>query len=397
MQVVKPSDANELASAVAEATAKNQPLDVIGLGSKRAIGRPVEAHGALDLSALSGIVDYEPQELVLTARAATPIREIWAAVANHRQMLAFEPPDLSKILGSHSAGTLGGALAGNLSGPRRLQAGAARDFILGFNAVTGRGEVFKAGGRVVKNVTGYDLPKLMCGSWGTLAVMIDVTLKVMPAPETEATVTLRGLDVEAAVAAMGKAIRSPLEVSGAAYLPNARSAGLAGNRVLLRVAGFAASVAARVQTLKDIIGEDGKISELSEGESRRAWQAVRDLIPLLDYPQHLIWRLSVPPPASPDVLRRLGRLNAAAYFCDWAGGLIWLALPAAPHAHAEAVRAALYGCGGHATLFRAPEEVRQVVPVFEPQPTALAGLTRRLKNAFDPARTLNRGRMYAGV
>ena len=397
MNVVQPSNGSELASAVGEAAAKEQTLEVSGFGSKRAIGRPVEAHSTLDLSRISGIVAYEPQELVLTARASTPLSEISAAVAGERQMLAFEPPDLSKITGSHSEGTLGGALAGNLSGPRRLQAGAARDFILGFQAVSGLGEMFKAGGKVVKNVTGYDLPKLLCGSWGTLAVMIEVTIKVMPAPESETTVALSGLSHETAVQAMSKALHLPVEISAAAYLPNARSAGLSGAWVLLRIAGIAASVAARVQMLKDSMAESDNWNELDTVQSREAWQAVRDLTPLLDYPQHLIWRLSVPPMASPEVMRRIGRLQAIAYFCDWAGGLIWLAVPAAPHAHAEPVRAAVAACGGHATLFRASEEVRKVVPVFEPQSAGLAGLTRRVKSAFDPGRILNRGRMYAGV
>ncbi|MDP9137795.1 MAG: FAD-binding protein, partial [Pseudomonadota bacterium] len=332
-----------------------------------------------------------------TARAATPLQEISAAVAGRRQMLAFEPPDLSKITGSHSEGTLGGTLAGNLSGPRRLQAGAARDFILGFQAVSGLGEIFKAGGKVVKNVTGYDLPKLLCGSWGTLAVMFEVTIKVMPAPESETTVALSGLGHEAAVQAMRTALHLPVDVSAAAYLPNARSAGLSGAFVLLRIAGIAASVAARVETLKDAMAEGDNWHELDTPQSQAAWQAVRDLTPLLDYPQHLIWRVSVPPMVSPEVMRRLGRLPAIAYFCDWAGGLMWLAVPAAPHAHAEPVRATVAECGGHATLFRAPEAVRSAVPVFEPQPAALAGLTRRVKGAFDPRRILNRGRMYAGV
>jgi glycolate oxidase FAD binding subunit len=203
--------------------------------------------------------------------------------------------------------------------------------------------------------------------------------------------------LESAVQAMNKAMHLPAEVSGAAYLPNARSAGLSGARVLLRIAGIAASVAARVQMLKEVFADGNNWSKLNAAQSRQAWQAVRDLTPLLEYPQHLIWRLSIPPMASAEVMRNLNRLQAVAYFCDWAGGLIWLAVPAAPHGHAETVRTALAECGGHATLFRAPAEVRSVVPVFEPQPAALAELTRRVKSAFDPASILNRGRMYAAV
>jgi glycolate oxidase FAD binding subunit len=397
VEVLKPGDATEVARAVGEAAAGNRALELIGLGSKRAIGRPVEAHNMLDVSRISGIVSYEPEELVLTARASTPLPEITAALTGRQQMLSFEPPDLSKIFGSHSAGTLAGVLAGNLSGPRRLQAGAARDFVLGFQAVNGRGEIFKAGGKVVKNVTGYDLSKLMCGSWGTLAVMTDVTIKVMPAPETETTLALNGHTLADAAQTMSQAMQAPVDVSGAAYLPTARSAGLAGSRVLLRIAGIAPSVKARLAMLKDALAKREEAEELHDAESRQVWQAVRDLTPLLEYPQHLIWRLSVPPLAAPQVMQQLGRLQATSFFCDWAGGLLWLAVPAVPHAHAEPVRAAVAECGGHSTLFRAPSEVRGTVPVFEPQPPALAGLSRRVKSAFDPLRILNRGRMYAGV
>jgi glycolate oxidase FAD binding subunit len=397
VEVLKPGDANEVASAVGEAAAANRALEVIGLGSKRAIGRPVEAHGTLDISRITGIVSYEPQELVLTARASTPLPEIADTLASRQQMLAFEPPDLSKILASHSSGTLAGILAGNLSGPRRLQAGAARDFVLGFHAVNGRAEIFKAGGKVVKNVTGYDLSKLMCGSWGTLAVMTDITIKVMPAPETETTLALTGKTFAEAVKTMSQAMQAPVDVSGAAFLPNARSAGMTGSRVLLRIAGIAASVRARVGTLKQTLVDGEGIEQLEDAQSRQLWQAVRDLTPLLEYPQHLIWRLSIPPMAGPELMRRLSRLQATSFFCDWAGGLLWLAVPAVPHAHAEVVRATVAQCGGHATLFRGPVEVRATVPVFEPQPAALAGLSRRVKSAFDPLRILNRGRMYAGV
>src|SRR5438105_7587452 len=215
-----PSDLGELREAVAEALAAEEPVEVVGGGSKRALGRPVQAAHTLDLSRLSGIRDYAPSELVLTAGAATPLGEIERALAEHNQMLAFEPPGWGGLLGVEDlAPTLGGILACNLSGPRRIKAGAARDHFLGFRAVSGRGEIFKAGGKVVKNVTGYDLSKLMAGSYGTLAALEEVTVKVLPRPEAVATVLFAGVDGPDAVGRLARALASPHEVSGAAYLP----------------------------------------------------------------------------------------------------------------------------------------------------------------------------------
>src|SRR5438874_3665972 len=216
-----PSDLSELRDAVAEALAAEEPVEVVGGGSKRGLGRPLQTAHTLDLSLLSGIRDYAPSELVLTAGAATPLAEIERALAAHGQILAFEPPDWRGLLGvldEDCAGpTLGGVLAGNLSAPRRIAAGAARDHFLGFRGVSGRGEIFKAGGKVVKNVTGYDLCKLMAGSFGTLAAFEEVTVKVLPRSEALSTVILAGLDALAAVRTLSRAIASPHEVSGAAY------------------------------------------------------------------------------------------------------------------------------------------------------------------------------------
>ncbi|HEX9699490.1 MAG TPA: FAD-binding protein, partial [Acidobacteriota bacterium] len=222
----RPDSGAQLAELVAWAAAEEAPLEIVGRGSKQGFGRPVQAAHGLDLSALAGITLYEPEELVLAAHAGTPLAEIEAALAAQNQHLAFEPPDLGPLLG-HEAddGSIGGVLACNLSGPRRLKSGAARDHFLGVAAVSGRGEVFKSGGRVVKNVTGYDLCKLLAGSHGTLAVMTDVTVKVMPRPEKTRTVMVFGQDDRQALVVMTQALNSPHEVSGAAHLPAAVAAG----------------------------------------------------------------------------------------------------------------------------------------------------------------------------
>ncbi len=217
---LRPRDENDLVAAAQWALAEGKTFEVVGGGSKRAIGRAAQWDVTLDLSAFAGITLYEPAELVLSAKAATPLAAIEAALAANRQELAFEPIDYGPLLGqSAGQGTLGGVLAANLAGPRRIKAGAARDHFLGFRAVSGRGEAFKSGGRVVKNVTGYDLSKLLAGSWGTLAAMTEVTLKVLPRAETEQTVVAHGLSDADAIRALAAAMGSEAEASGAAHLP----------------------------------------------------------------------------------------------------------------------------------------------------------------------------------
>jgi len=245
-----PETEAQLVEAVAGALAQSTPLDLVGAGSKRGFGRPTNAARTVSLRRLAGIRLYEPEELVMSAGAGTPVAEIEATLAANGQMLAFEPPDLGMFYGgAKGAGTIGGAFACNLAGPRRVKAGAARDHILGVRAVSGRGESFKSGGRVVKNVTGYDLGKLLAGSFGTLAAMAEITFKVLPAPEVTRTVVLQGLDDAAAIKAMERALGSPNEVSGAAHVPAWRT-------TLLRLEGIAASVAARAAALKELLGGD---------------------------------------------------------------------------------------------------------------------------------------------
>ena len=299
MKSVRPTDAKDIAEVVAWAAAEEQKLDVRGGGTKQSLGCPVDAACALDLGALSGIGLYEPAELVLTAAAGTPRPDIEKALAAHHQQLAFEPPDLGPLLGK-SAGkdTIGGILACNLSGPRRFSAGAARDHFLGVAAVSGRGEAFKSGGRVVKNVTGYDMCRLLAGSYGTLAVMTEVTLKVLPAPEETRTLVLHDLDDAAATQAMTAALQSSHHVSGAAHLPAsvaARSGFDAGAATLLRLEGFGPSVAARATALTDALRAHSDIDPLDQTASEKLWLGIRDVTPFVDKPDRPVWRISVSP------------------------------------------------------------------------------------------------------
>ncbi len=384
-KTIKPRDVAELRQAVEWALHEGVTLDVRGQGSKLALGRPMRCDQVLDLSGLSGVVDYAPEELVVTLQAGTPLREVEALLAQRNQMLAFEPPDLGPLLGrAPGEGTLVGALMGNLAGPRRLSAGAARDHLLGFSGVNGRAESFKSGGRVMKNVTGYDLSKLLAGSWGTLAVLDQVSVKVLPAPDQTRTLLLLGLDDDAAVKAMCTAMGSPHEVSGAAHLPG---------RTALRIEGVAPSVEARLKGLRDLLSPTGaRLEELGTLESRAFWREVRDAAPLGAAPDEIVWKISCAPTDGPGIVARLkAERPAAKHFFDWSGGLIWLALPASDDADHPLVRASLNG--GHATLLRSPEAVRATVPVFQPQSAALAALSQRVKESFDPKGLFNPGRM----
>ena len=402
---VKPRDAKEVEEAVRWALDGDRPLEIVGGGSKRAIGRPSQTDLTLDLSSLSGVTLYEPEELVLSARAGTPIAEIETLVEFKGQMLAFEPMDYGHALGGPAGqGTIGGVLAANLSGPRRIAAGAARDHFLGFSAVTGRGEPVKSGGRVVKNVTGYDLCKLMAGSWGTLAVMTDVTIKTLPRAETEATLLLPGLDDQAALGAMAQAMGSSCDVSGAAHLPANVSLRAPGHThrtslTAFRLEGFAPSVSHRKMALAQLMSRFGELDLLAESELRAFWQCLRNVCPFAatGAAERPLWRISTVPSKGAEVAAAILRQVGAQVFYDWAGGLIWVETLPSGDASAALVHRAVAAAGGHATLVRAPAAVRAAVDVFMPQDGGLAALTRRVKESFDPKGVLNPGRMWAGT
>jgi glycolate oxidase FAD binding subunit len=404
---LKPRDAAEVEQAVNWALAGAKTLEVVGRGSKRTIGRAAQWDATLDLSGLAGVTLYEPAELVLSAKAGTPLAEIEALVAANGQELAFEPMDYGPLLGGGAgAGTIGGALSANLSGPRRIKAGAARDHFLGVQAVSGRGETFKSGGRVVKNVTGYDLCKLLAGSWGTLAVMTDVTIKTLPRAETEETTLLLGLDDRAAGKLMAAAMGSFADASAAAHLPQAVAARIAetatagGAVTAFRLEGVAPSVAHRKAVLARLAAPFGTVGTLGEAASRTFWQAVRDVVPFAaggPAGTHDLWRISTAPTRGADIGHALSEQAQAEILYDWAGGLIWAALPPSEDARADLVRSSVAAVGGHATLVRAPAGVRAAVAVFEPGPPELAALTRRVRESFDPRGVLNAGRMWAGL
>ena len=391
-ETFRPASLDQLRDVVAWAVSEEATLAVSGNGSKAGFGRPVDAAHQLETAGLTGVDMYEPEELVMSAGAGTPLTEIEDALAKGGQQLAFEPADYGAILGgTPGAQTIGGVFACNLAGPRRLMAGAARDHLLGLNVVTGHGQVVKAGGRVVKNVTGYDLCKLIAGSFGTLAVMSHVTFKVLPAPEDETTVALVGDDVADLLGRLRRATGTAFEVSGAALLPPAsarRSAvgavsGAGGAVACLRLEGSEPSVAYRADRLEQAVAGAGvEAARLGRDDSRSLWREIRD-VALLDTAAPTLWRLSVPPT---DAAALTATLDGD-WLADWAGGLIW---------HAGGTARPALPSGGHATLVKAPPDLRQG-DVFEPQPAPLRALTKRVKDSFDPKHVLNPGRLYADV
>jgi glycolate oxidase FAD binding subunit len=399
MTTFTPSSAAETLDVVQWAVSEETPLEIVGHGSKRGIGRAAQTEHAIDLSGLNGVTLYEPEELVLSARAGTPIAEVEALLKEHRQEFAFEPMDYGPLLGQEAGrGTVGGVLSANLSGPRRLKSGAARDHILGVHAVSGRGEAFKSGGRVVKNVTGYDLSKGLAGSWGTLAVVTDLTFKVLPAAETEKSFVIRGLDDGPAIFAMAAAMGSSAEVSSAAHLPPSVTGRVLGGvlkgpaSTLLRLEGFGPSVEYRLDTLTGLLAAQGAIEILEEAQSRQVWREIRDCLPYADGTDRPVWRISMAPSEGWKMVAEL-RLHAGAdVFYDWQGGLIWARMEAEPDADGLRALIAHFG-GGHATLVRASGPVRAATQVFQPQAGALGALARRLKGQFDPKGILNPGRM----
>jgi glycolate dehydrogenase FAD-binding subunit len=400
-----PDTAAELAAIVRDYAAAGVPLEVRGLGSKLALGRPVQAAAVVSSEALSGVTLYEPTELVLSAGAGTPLSEIEALLDENGQQLAFEPVDLSPVYGGKPGeGSIGGLFATGLSGSRRILVGAARDHILGIKGVNGRGEGFKAGGRVMKNVTGYDLSRLLTGSYGTLAVLTEVTTKVLPKPEASHTILFFDLPDAAAVEAMCMAVGSPYEVSGTVHLDSGLAGTLSDRDVsnhgravtAIRVESFDSAVRYRISRLKETLAAFKPDADLFTERSRAFWSEIRALKPFQGGRRPL-WRIATAPSRAAAFVSGLRHSLEVKALYDWSGGLIWLETGVMSDAGAVEIRRLLSEAGGHATLIRAEPAIRAGIDVFQPLEPILGAATRSLKQAFDPSGVLNPGRMYAGI
>lgn len=389
--MIAPSDEAGVAEAVRAAHAAREPLSIEGRGTKRAMLRPVQAARTLSTRGLTGITLYRPTELVISARAGTPIPEIEAALAEHNQQLIAEPPELRALFGVEEAATLGGMVGANLSGPRRITWGAMRDHVLGIRAVNGAGEVFRSGGRVLKNVTGLDLCKLLTGAHGTLGVLTEITLKVLPRGESSGSLVLRVADIASGVRALSAALGTPYGVSGAALLPDGHGA-MQGCLAIARIEDFAESVTYRLDRLRTELAAQGEAALLGREASEALWRDIRDAAPLHAAPEEAVWRLSLAPSRAPAACAELRAVFDARLLLDWGGGLIWVAGPATEAAHGAVMQAA---AGGSFTLFRGPDALRAAVPVIPAEPLPLAAIGARVKSVLDPAGILNPGRLRA--
>lgn len=390
----RPAEAGDLAGIVAEAAASRTPLEIVGGGTKRGYGRPAQTEATVSTASLTGVTLYEPSEMVIGARAGTPLREVEETLRKENQRLVFEPPRFAGLYGTGGEPTVGALAACNLSGPSRVHSGAARDSLIGVAFVNGRGELIRSGGRVMKNVTGYDLVKLQAGAMGTLGILTEVTFKVLPSPETELTLVFEGLADAAAAECLAAALKSPYEVTGAAHLP---AAGDDPARTLVRLEGFPSQMAHRGEMLKRALKAFGAAAELPSGESRALWADIREVAPFLSARDTALWRVSMPATASASLVAALPEGLVRRHLYDWGGALLWLETEAAGDAGAAAIRAALPGAGAHASLVRGPDELRARIDPFQPLPEPLGRLNRGLKASFDPAGVLNPGRVHAGL
>lgn len=409
VEFVRPTTEAELQSAIATLAQQKLPAEIRGAGSKSAIGRPAGHSVVVELTRLSGITLYEPTELVMSANAGTSLAQIEGTLADRGQMLAFEPMDLGPATGGAGGiQTIGSVFATNISGARRISAGAARDHLLGVRAVNGRGEIFKSGGRVLKNVTGYDVARGLTGSWGTLAVLSEVTFKVLPKPQQTETLVYAGLSDEIGVELLCAAMGTPFEISGTAHLTAGLTSRLelgslareASTLTAIRIENFSSSVAYRVQRLKEALKIYGTPLSLPHEPSLSFWSELRRLSVLTqlkdETPTHM-WRISTQPMLAATVINAVRRNMKVEAYYDASGGVVWLEVTASADAGAADIRRILSTHGGHATLIRASGDVRGAVEVFQPMSGPVERITRGIKTAFDPAGILNPGRMYANV
>jgi glycolate oxidase FAD binding subunit len=374
----------EVAEIVRDFGGRGRSLEIVSGGSKRGFGRHAPCDAILDVDALSGIVSYEPDELVITARAATPLHEIETALAVKKQMLAFSPVDWGPLFGApEDRTTLAGIVATNGSGSRAVKAGRVRDHLIGCRFINGEGEIIHAGGRVVKNVTGFDIPKLMCGAFGTLGVLTELTFRVAPAPERASSAVVK-VEAEQGFRVLRHAAGLPVDATGLAYLPESVCA-------VIRIEGSNAAAEDKLALLQQNFPA-AEPHMLDDRETMVLFGALGKGAPLLGGGADL-WRMVLPSAGAHEAVVASG---AARWFADWAGSLLWLELPA-DQATAQELRAITARIGGDAILIRGSEAARAELEVFAPEPPARAALTRSVKAAFDPKRVLNPGRMYRDI
>lgn len=395
MTTFTPKSEKEAVKVILDAKQSGAAMRILGGGTRSTIGRTINPKVTLSTSALSGITLYEPNEMVMTAKAGTPLSQIQKTLSDNNQMLTFEPMDHQRVMGLKGEPTIGGVVAGNISGPRRIYAGGARDSLIGVRFINGKGDVIKNGGRVMKNVTGLDLVKLQAGAWGTLGLLTEVTFKLLPKPERQATLVFEGLSDEQGVSALCQAAGTPFEATGLAHLP--AGIGAKSARTLIRLEGFSKQVEYRLSQLKRELADFGKAKKIEGYDHELLWADIRDVDFLANPKNKAIWKLSMRPTSAPNTVEVIKQAVDCVYYFDWSGGLVWLAVDEEDDAGEETIRNAVNAADGYATLVRGSEDLRARIDVFEPQPAPLAELAKGIKKSFDPHGLLNPGLMVEGV
>ena len=406
-QRFSPESERQTAELVRWAVAEGKTLDVQGKNTKRGFGLPVAADCVLCMNRLAGITGYHPEELVMVALPGTPLAEVRRELAKHNQHLAFEPPAVNRMYQVDEEGTIGGTFMGNLAGPRRFSAGSARDHILGIRAVNGRGQIWKSGGKVIKNVSGYDLSKLLAGSWGTLSVVTELAFKVLPAPPVSRSLAVWDLSPRLGLALLAQVVSTPCEASGLAYLPaaalaNTRSDAIAvkgESLALVRLEGTALSVGERLQSIDKWLPAACRYNVLEQPESELAWSWVRDAVPLLDRQRTpTILKISLPPACAWKLTRFIDELRGCLWYLDAAGGWLWAGIcQASAEDKLHALRREVGAAGGSATLYRAPLPVKRNAGIYSFLDEAVRRLNEKVKHSFDPVNVFNPGRLYLPV
>jgi len=407
-----PENEKKVAKIIKQLYRSNIPVELIGSGSKRNIGKPLQCEKILNLSKISGIVEYLPEELYIKVKACTPISKIEEALKKNKQHLAFEPIDFGYLfLGKSNFGTAGGHVACNIAGPRRFKTGSIRDHVLGFRGVNGRGEIIKSGGTVVKNVTGYDLSKLICGSYGTLVALTEVTFKVLPAPEENKTLVVHNLRLESAIDFLQKAINSSNDISGAAYLPTEPKNETCTMNIektfklndlkyedsftAIRIEGSKNSIDERMQNLiREIHITDSNISILETNQSNIFWTKTKNL-EFFSLTNNNIIRIVMPTSNCSKLIYQF-RLRNYKYYIDWGGGLIWMEIAGLTEEIFDSIKRKVVKLGGHMMMIKSSDNLPYVEEVFTINRDRFY-LSQNIKKSFDSKRILNPGKMYTGI
>lgn len=401
--IFKPNSENEISEFVKFCNQKNIPIEIKGSGSKSNIGRNFQSEKTIDLSGYSGIIKYEPEELYIKVKSGTPINEISRELEKHNQQLAFEPTDFGYIFnGKSNPGTIGGTMACNFSGPRRFKSGSVRDHVLGVKIITGRGDSVKSGGTVVKNVTGYDLSKIITGSYGTLAVISEISIKVLPKPPSIKSLIIHNAQLKKSLDYLNIALSSSSDISGAVFYPEYFNEKFKLNDLVnkgpltaLRVEGVSSSIDDRVQKLIDELGLlRDEINFLNDEQSRIFWSNTRDLKVFSNTDKNLI-RIVTPPSETLNIINSLKKISSR-YFIDWGGNLIWMEIEKINASIIKDINIMTDKANGYFTIIKLDDSLKAGLDVFKIDPIKFK-ISEKIKKSFDPKRILNPGKMYSGI